>query len=142
MIVSNEMYDKCFQRDVMDSRIQGMISNVKIRENIKKDLRTYYPAILETYKHFASKTHKDSQVFLSYNDVWDFLLEIDVVDNKTFSKHDYDPIFRAVNFSDAEEPLNPDHGVVRYEFLETLVRVAIEKFKVKGSCKTEDEAVK
>ena len=76
--------------------------------------------------------------------MWDFLNEIGIVDleGKTFTKYDYDPIFRAVNFTDADSPLNPDHGVVRYEFLETLVRVAIEKFKVKGSCKEDDEAVK
>jgi len=48
-----------------------------------------------------------------------------------------------VNFNEGpNSDLNPLNGVVRYEFVEFLVRVAIEKFMVRGSCKSEYEAVK
>ena len=91
---------------------------------------------MESYKHFATKSYKDSQVWLSYKDVWAFLNKLGLVDGKTLAKWDYGVIFKAVNFTTETNALNPDHGVVRYEFLECLVRVGIEKFKVKGSCHT------
>jgi hypothetical protein len=56
---------------------------------------------------------------------------------------DYDVIFKAVNFNESgEQELNPTHGVVRYEFIETIVRVAIEKFRVKGTAASDAEAVR
>ena len=99
MIISEDLYTQCFKSDIMNSRIEGVTSNIKSREEIKKTLRTHYPLIMESYKHFATKTYKDSQVFLSYKDVWAFLDELGLVDGKTFAKFDYDVIFKAVNFT-------------------------------------------
>ena len=134
MLVSDEMYDSCFKSDIMNSRINNCTSNIKSREEMKTVLRSQYPIIMESYKYFASKSYKQENVYLSYKDVLQFLNELGLVDGKTFRKFDYDSIFKAVNFTDNETDLNPDFGVVRYEFLETIVRVAIEKFKNKGSC--------
>jgi hypothetical protein len=65
-----------------------------------------------------------------------------IIDGVSFRKEDFTVVFKAVNFTELESDLNPAHGVVRYEFVETIVRVAIEKFLVKGTAQTEAEAVK
>ena len=69
---------------------------------------------------------------MSYKDLLHCLTELGVLDGVTFRKIDYDAIFKAVNYTQFTSDLNPSHGVVRYEFLETIVRVAIEKYKNEG----------
>jgi hypothetical protein len=53
-------------------------------------------------------------------------------------------IFKAINFNEADVDmsLNPSNGVVRYEFIEAIVRIAIEKYMIKGTAATEQEALK
>jgi hypothetical protein len=94
------------------------------------------------YKHFASQNIKTDNVFLNYTELLQFLTVTGIVDERSFRKVDYDVIFKAVNFNEmGDQELNPSHGVVRYEFVETIVRVAVEKFMVKGTAKSEGEAV-
>jgi len=64
------------------------------------------------------------------------------MDEKSFRKIDFDVIFKAVNFTETESELNPTHGIVRYEFIETLVRVAVEKYMIKGNAANEGEALR
>ena len=81
-------------------------------------------------------------MFITYNECISFLEKTEILDNVTFRKCDFDVIFKAVNFTEIESELNPAHGIVRYEFIETLVRVAVEKYMIKGKAKNEAEAVR
>jgi hypothetical protein len=119
-----------------------MIKDPEVLEKVKTDIRQNYPQLIEVYKHFASQNIKNENVFINYNELLLFLTKTGVVDEITFRKVDYDVIFKAVNFNEMESTLNPTHGVVRYEFIETIIRVAVEKYKVQGTAQTEDEAVK
>jgi len=96
-------------------------------------MEPYYRKIIEVYKHFAWETYKPDNVYMSYGDGMKFLNALGVFDEHNFKKVDYDCIFKAVNYTEFTSSLNPLNGVVRYEFLETIIRVAIEKYKVQGT---------
>ncbi len=69
------------------------------------------------------------------------LNEAHLIDQSTFSTADADRMFIAVNAS-AKNPLNPQHALVRFQFLEIIIKIAIEKFlKQGGKIKNEAEAV-
>lgn len=71
-----------------------------------------------------------------------FLEKFNILDEVTYHKYDFEVQWTAVNYNEGPAELNPLNGVVRYEFVEFIVRIAIEKFMVRGECKTEYEAVK
>ena len=84
---------------------------------------------------------KKGNVFINHRELLTFLESLDIVDGFSFRKEDYDVIFKAVNYTEIDSKLNPASGVVRYEFTELIIRVAIEKYKVKGPAETADVAL-
>jgi hypothetical protein len=44
--------------------------------------------------------------------------------------------FFAVNFEGEEQDDNPDKALIRFEFIELLIRVAKEKYMKSGECKS------
>jgi hypothetical protein len=141
MLVSKETYRKCLGSDFNYSRIQNFIKLPRDQTAIKDTLTIFYPQLIEVYKHIACKNVKNGNVFMNYNELLGFLTETGVIDERTFRKVDYDVIFKAVNYTELENTLNPTYGVVRYEFIETLVRVAIEKYFVKRTVDSEQAAL-
>ena len=43
MVPSEEHYSSCFQTDIMNGRINGIINNPKAKQNILKLIREHYP---------------------------------------------------------------------------------------------------
>jgi hypothetical protein len=85
---------------------------------------------------------KSDNVFINYLELITFCRNTGIIDGTTFTKPDFDVIFKAINYNDdTDSELNPTSGVVRYEFIEFIVRVALEKYYRKGSAKSEEEAV-
>ena len=42
----------------------------------------------------------------------------------------YSNIEHDINYSEVESDMNPDNGVVRHEFIEAIVRIAVEKYQI------------
>ena len=49
-------------------------------------------------------------------------------------------LFIAANYEVEDQDDNPDLALIRFEYIELLVRIAIEKYKKTGECKTACEA--
>ena len=49
-------------------------------------------------------------------------------------------LFIAANYEVDEQDDNPDQALIRFEYIELLVRIAIEKYKKTGICKTACES--
>ena len=62
----------------------------------------------------------------SYTDF--FVNKTGIVDNKTLKLPDVDRSFIATNYMDKKIPLNPSTALVRFEFLEMIVRLAQDKY--------------
>ena len=143
MVRQEEVLTKCCEMDFSLTNIgKGVqFKSPEVMSNVKRIIRENYRILLDSYKFVASNTVKHDNLFVQHRELFTFLQSVDLVDNVTFTKADYDVIFKAVNYTEIESELNPTSGVVRYEFIETIIRVAVEKYKVKGSAETADIAL-
>ena len=97
---------------------------------MKECFRKYYKKYKETYKFYAS--------WYPVGEIWcvssfafsEFISAINVVDNKLIKISDVD--IKLVATLSAPEfkgnPRNPERGLVRYQLLEAIARIAEEKF--------------
>lgn len=56
--------------------------------------------------------------------------------DKNFKQSALDRAFIAANFEMEEQDDNPDKALIRFEFIEVLLRVAKEKYQKTGECET------
>ena len=142
MLVSTELLEKCCAMDFTHTNVSKSVKNAEVMSEVRRIIRENYRLLRDAYRYVASSSvKKGGNIFINHRELLTFLESVGLVDGVTFTKPDYDVIFKAVNYTEIESELNPTSGVVRYEFIETIVRVAIEKYKVKGTAETADVAL-
>jgi hypothetical protein len=62
--------------------------------------------------------------------------------DKSFRVADLDVNIIACNYNTLGSKFDPGFGVIRHEFMELLVRIAIDKYIKPGICKSESDAIK
>lgn len=62
--------------------------------------------------------------------------------DKYFRTADLDVNIIACNYNTSSSKFDPGSGVIRHEFMELLVRIAIDKYIKPGICKCESDAIK
>ena len=116
-----------------------MIKDPMERDAIYKFLRPKYGLIRETYKHLACIAPAGNVPSIGMNSLSELMLKCnDFVDRKVTSLHDVDLAFITTNAVGAksfpyrpEEVINPERQLIRYQFLEVLMRLGHEKFTQK-----------
>jgi hypothetical protein len=103
-------------------------------------IREIYPLIIDSFKHYATLSTKKDNIYMSYHEMLDFIRDCKIIDG-SFTRLDYDIIFKAINYNEQESDINPQNGVVRHEFIEAIVRIAVEKYMHRGSAPDELSAV-
>ena len=71
----------------------------------------------------------------------EFLNQSGIVDGKLIKLSEIDILFITTNTVAVKLPFNPDRALVRYQLLEILVRIAIDKYIKNKICDTASEAV-
>ena len=146
----NEMIlNKCFDFDWNCSSLNRMVKDPDNNAKVKAFLRSKYMLIRETYKHLSCVAPSGNIASLSMNVMTELMLKCnDLVDYKTIKLSDVDLAFIATNASGnknfpyrAEECLNPERQLIRYQFLEILVRLGFERFVAKGPKTTQPNAI-
>lgn len=70
---------------------------------------------------------------IGLNTYTEFLRDtLNLVDNETLKLNDTDMLFISVNQSRKGE-FNPANGLVRYQLLEVLIKIALKKYAVNGT---------
>lgn len=67
--------------------------------------------------------------FIDFREVEQYIHHLGLYDHK-FTLANFSIMFSAVNFEEFDMEKNPDRLLVRYEFIEVLVRVANIKFRL------------
>jgi hypothetical protein len=65
-ILSKEQYDQCLGSDFNHSSIDRIIKSQITLKKVQNDLRSAYPELVETYKYFATKSGKETSIYLNY----------------------------------------------------------------------------
>lgn len=131
----------CFEFDWNMSRLQGFIKIPLHQVQIKEILLGHYSDIIETYRALSS--YSTSEIYSVGSNIFvDFLNECSLIDSL------YGPSDIGVNWSASKVPkeknqlYNSGNGLIRYEFLEILVRVANDRYVRNKVCGNLVDAVK
>ena len=119
---------KCFLKDWDDMK---KLKYKKCKEaEVKKVAEQYYRVIKDAYRVQAGLSSAGTVISVPLNQYTVFLQELDLIDNFNFKQADADRMFIAINtfFEGKREALNPANSLVRYQLLELIVRVAMEKY--------------
>ena len=142
-IDNDSLMAQCFDFDWKCSSIERLVKNDEEREEIMKYLRPRYGTFREAYKHLACLAPSAEIPSLGANLLSELLLRCgDFVDYKYIKLSDVDLAFIATNASGSkkfpfrtDEVINPERQLIRYQFLEVLLRLALERFVKKQRIK-------
>ena len=108
------MIKNCFEFDWGCSKMPKFIKNEEDLKNTKEVLRSYYKQIKDTYKQYASISPSQDVWSISTTIFLDFVMEINIVDNKTLKLSDIDVKFTATNSATEfkNNPRNPERNLI------------------------------
>lgn len=98
-------------------------------ESIKQVLKQNYWTIKDIYKYQSSiGTSSLSTTFsIPLNFYTDYIRNAKVLEGKDISISESDTLFLAINKRSKQTPLNPGNSLVRYQFLEIIMRLGLKK---------------
>ena len=130
-----ELLRKCFERDWKHSKISNLVKNASDQEKVKASLWKSYAKIKNLYKHFAAWNPFGDVMAVSSNPFTEFCQQARIINKDTPLKI-IDLTFITTNSMSSADwkgnALVPERGLSRFQFMESLVRLAEEKFKKNG----------
>ena len=122
-----ETLTDCFDFDWKHSRIPNIMKKEKEIEEVKSTLLSFYPVIREAYKTLAA--YSGSEIPCIGTNVMTDLLSSCKVFDQFYAINDFGVNWNTVLVQTVKNQLyNPGNALVRYEFLEILVRIAFDKY--------------
>lgn len=138
---SPSLLSSCFEFDWGHSKVpsQPFTSSKDLSES-KSLLRASYSQLRCTYKSL-SMSHFSEVFSVSSNTVLEFLSQAKVFDN-LYGSSDFGVNFNASLVQKVPgQVFNPGNALVRYEFIELLVRIAVDKYFRSGQVQSVAEAL-
>lgn len=126
-----ELLSRCFEFDWEHTKLSKLIKDAEDYKNLKSFLRKNYKGFKDTYKHFASYSPQGSLFCVPLNAFADLCTQSNLTAAVKIA--DLDLQFKATNYSDVKtNPRNPQNALIRHQFLEIFVRIAIDKYVKTG----------
>jgi hypothetical protein len=129
---SQELMNQLFESD------WNMIQKPKFKDEeevkkVKSVLKASYWTIRDAFKYYASIASSTGSVTfaLSLNSYTDYLKQSGVYKNKTVTFTDTDTLFFTTNKREKATNLNPGNAIIRYQFLEIMLRIGLKYSKKK-----------
>ncbi|GFH24579.1 uncharacterized protein HaLaN_22398, partial [Haematococcus lacustris] len=126
-------WGRCESKERFQRKMQKLTKGrPELVEGLKQELRSRYQGLLRIFDYYASLSSGDP--FSLHLNAWGLLMtECQVPDEQ--STHvkmcDLDQLFVATNFEEdrrlVQGQLNLDHALMRFEFLEAIIHVAVAK---------------
>ncbi|KAL4468589.1 hypothetical protein ABPG74_005092 [Tetrahymena malaccensis] len=144
---SDDLISQCFDFDWENSRLDKILSqycmNQQMKDECKQILKKEYNLIRCVYKYYASLGIVGDIPCITQNQFSNISLKMKLTDGKNFKISDLDYNFITVNSSKNKEKnyRNPDKAMIRFEFLEVIARIAIDKYIRSGACKYAQECL-
>lgn len=139
---TEEVTLKCFEEDWAKGKMTSFIKDEEDRNNLKEYLRTIYYLMKECYKYNSSQCSIVNLWGLSLNNMTELIIEMKVVDNIYMKLADLDIEFKKVNYTQEKFKVDSHIYIVRYEFLEMMIRVSALYFLRNKKAATYTESAK
>jgi hypothetical protein len=136
---NDRVLDDCLEFDWRHSRIPNFVKNSDDLSLLRQVVRQHYPIIKLSYKNLSA--YGGSDVFsIGSNIFTDFLNECKIIDS-TYLLSDLGVNMNSTLIQKEKGQLyNPGNSLVRYEFLEIIIRVAADKYIRTKQCQSYHEA--
>eukprot|EP01029_Cantina_marsupialis_P004769 TRINITY_DN14985_c0_g1_i3.p1 TRINITY_DN14985_c0_g1~~TRINITY_DN14985_c0_g1_i3.p1 ORF type:complete len:916 (-),score=232.05 TRINITY_DN14985_c0_g1_i3:194-2941(-) len=133
---------KCFDCDIQNGKLLKMIKSEEERDAVFSMLWGSYKTGLIPYAFRSCAGTDSTTIFVGWNVYTELMNNLGVPDQGTCKLKDLDTLFIAVNAGPiSKEENNPQRLFTRFEFLESLVRVAELKYMRSKFCASLPEAV-
>lgn len=141
---NQELLRKCFERDWKCSKLTSLIKVQADQDKVKDLLWGVYADIKALYRYFSSWNPVGDIWAISSNPFTEFCQQAKIINKDTPLKI-IDLTFITTNsMSGANYKGNnlvPERGLIRFQFMEVLVRLADEKFKKMGLTETYADSI-
>lgn len=128
------LLNKCFEFDWACVRSQKIVKNDDDLKKVKERFRKSYKLYKDCYRYFSSLNPIGDIWAISNFSFNDFISQSNIIDENIMAA-DVDIKFIATcnNLEFKSNPRNPVKGLVRFELMECILRIADEKYFKKGS---------
>jgi hypothetical protein len=139
---NDHTFNQCFEFDWERTKIPKLVKDVAQQNEIRKMLRANYRLFREAYKHYSSLGQQAGVWSIGQNAFSDLCMQCNLVDGVTLKLSDLDFQFKVTNYSEVKNhPRNPANALIRFQFMEIFVRIAIDKYIKSEICESYAEAV-
>lgn len=141
---TDDLFDQCFQFDWKCMK-KPKFANEEEELDVRAALSEGYRYVKEAYKFFSALgTGTSGSAFaIPLNSFHDFMKQINLVDGKVIKFAENDLLFYQMNKTGGEATfLNPGVALIRYQFLEILLRLAIKRYLDTNTAKSIAESVR
>lgn len=124
---------KWLRKDWKKTKVPKFIKDEEERNRCLSELAQHALLLREVYQYYAFQG-TGSAFTISRNEITQLVREMGILDKKNMKIADLDLIFVAVNVETGQQAKaeeNSDTELERFEYVETIVRIAIQKFKNK-----------
>ncbi|CAG9323140.1 unnamed protein product [Blepharisma stoltei] len=136
-----ELLRKCFEFDWERSKIPKLVKDPEEQTKVSKMLWEAYRVIKEVYKYYSSLSPQGEIWSIGQMVLTDLCNEAKIFDSN-FRLADLDFHTKAALYTEIKNnPRNPANALIRYQFMEILVRISLDKFLKSGQATTASEAV-
>ncbi|CAD8148196.1 unnamed protein product [Paramecium pentaurelia] len=128
---NEEFLRKCFEKDLSYSQIQNIVTNEDEFNEVKNIIWNDYKIIKETHKQFSLQHPSGNVWSMPFSMISAFASKTRLVGNKTYKIENLKRQFKATCIASIETQKkyrNPKIALCRYQFMEFLVRVSIDKY--------------
>lgn len=121
---------QCFEKDWDD--MKKLKYKKSTEKEVKEMARKNYRLFKDAYRVQAGLGNAGSVFSVPLNQYTTFLQELELIDNHNFKQADADRMFIGINtvVDGKRGANNPANSLVRYQIMELLIRVAMDKYSI------------
>ncbi|KAL4468590.1 hypothetical protein ABPG74_005093 [Tetrahymena malaccensis] len=144
---SDELVNKCFEFDWENSKINTILNSflntLEEKSEVKELLKDRYNLIRNFYKYHSSIGMIGDIPAISQSQFLALANKMKLTDGKQFKIADVDHNFISAISNTVKERnyLNPEKSIIRFQFLELVIRIICDKYMRNGNCKSVQKAI-
>lgn len=135
---NEEFFESCYEFDFEQSKLASLIKSANDQQSLKLILMKLYPSVIYSFKTLSIQS--GNEIPSVGNNVFIEFLNAGQAFDSLFSSSDLGVNWNAVIVPKKRQTYNPGASLVRYEFIEILVRISHDRYVRNKVCKTTVEA--
>lgn len=135
-----DLLSRCFEFDWEHSKLPKLLKDSDETKSLKLLLWKHYKGFKDTYKYFSCFSPQGYVFCIALNAFTDLCTQCGLASSMKLSDLDFQ--FKATNYTDVRSnPRNPANALIRHQFMEIFVRLAVDKYVKTGIEKLPSVAV-